>query len=911
MVRIFHAILRYAAIALAFIMLGQAGVSQSTTGSLDGVVKDTTGAIVPNASVTVTDEETGATRNAVTNEGGTYVLLGLSAGKYRAAITANGLDTLNTERVVAANQTSHWNATLQFAGTYNATGYRDLAFWREPGVRVEVSSFEFRSKKAEEQRPCPINRGLSSASAACAWSSNELQHLPQWVWIHFPGPRRIDKIVLHAASFASSPVEFSGQYSASDSSTFHTFFHVEQAEFDPQTLSYTVRFASVVTDNVRLVIERTAAPATPQSWVAELRQLEVYGTDAASGLETSDSSVSAKGAGAVNSELAPTGFVPNVKDLGQSLAISTPWYRLVLDKSYPRILFLSWDSLGKGELGVNFLQDSGAFPILDPVFQPPMPLGASKLTQHGNLLQYAPVELAPGANEQVSIRADARGFDLGLTAAANHTVMMRGGLFRLNFAANQTPTTLVGHPSEILNYVSIPSYLAAPDFGTAYVTRTGDEAAFYRTPSSLFPATTYMVDVTPHQPATEDGLNEIGTKPWHVTLHFGVERLEPLPELVDRDPRLERLPKYSLDITQWRPDTGIVSNSVMSLDCGLANLFYAEEAVFVPHLQDGISPMALVGASVDRYFQGARGYMMPHKNVFAPDWQASRETAAYLVISAWYDVRTIGGMDQLHRWLKPLEATADHIESQFGKDGLIYDTGRGMWFDTYNIQGADAYSNAADYRAFRCMVDLETLAGRPAIAKRYEDDAAKIKAAYFSSFFNSETGVLAGWKTRDGKLHDYMFPWVNSFAIYQGLVPSEQAKLILQRLLAKMRSIGFNSYQLGLPTNLIPMSPADYVPHTSGAPRQPNGMDTWQIYMNGGATPAFEYYFIQALYQTGQSKAAERLLWPLMKSYEKGHSMLVLICRGKSKEIRLAARFICGMDRAEGVKVICRKIGMA
>ena len=50
---------------------------------------------------------------------------------------------------------------------------------------------------------------------------------------------------------------------------------------------------------------------------------------------------------------------------------------------------------------------------------------------------------------------------------------------------------------------------------------------------------------------------------------------------------------------------------------------------------------------------------------------------------------------------------------------------------------------------------------------------------------------MAGWRTREGKLHDYMFPWVNGFAIYQGLVPPEEGKAILQRLLDKMQSIGF------------------------------------------------------------------------------------------------------------------------
>jgi len=749
------------------------------------------------------------------------------------------------------------------------SGYRDVAFWQEPGVKVEYSSFLFRSKKAEEQIPCPVNRGKDAADALgpCHWQSNVFQHLPQWVWVHFAGPRRIDKVVLHAASLATMPVEFSGQY-RDRGAAFHTFFHVQRAQFDPKTLTYTVHFAPVVTNNFRLVIERTPATATPQSWWAELAELEVFGTDAAAGVDA-DSTGASKNDVVAAAALAPTHCFPKVEDLGQTLAISTPWYRLVLDKRQPRIVSLALDSLGKGELSVNLLEASGAFPVLDQPFEKAMPLGTGALTRTGNVFRYAPVEVAPGAYEQVALRADAKGFDLSLAAAAKHTMLLRGGLFRFEFAANQTPTTFVGHPSKLMNYVDVPTYLDAPDFGTVYITRTGDAAAFYRRPSSLFPATSYDVDVTPQQPASEDGLNEIGPRAWHTTLHFGVDAVEPLPELLSRDPRLERFPKYSLDMMQWRPDTGVVSNSVMSINCGLAMLFYAEQAVWAPHLEDGISPMALVGASVDQYFKGARGYMMPNLNVLSPEWKSSRETPAYLVISAWYVIRTIGGLPQAHEWLKPMEAIADRIEAHFGGDGLVDEPGK-EWFDVYDFQGPDAFSNAADYRAFLCMADVETLAGRPVLARRYRDDAERIKAAYFKTFFNSATGVLAGWKSPDGKLHDYMFPWVNGFAIYQGLVPAEQAKTILQTMLGKMDSIGFHSFQYGLPTNLIPISPADYIPHTSGAPKQADGKDTWQVYMNGGATSPYEYYFIQALYQNGLKDEAERLLWPLMQSYEKG-----------------------------------------
>ena len=751
-------------------------------------------------------------------------------------------------------------------------GYRNVAFWSERAAQITVSSRSFRTGgMIADTSPCPLNRPfVPGESPSHCWISSEYEHLPQWVWIDFPGSRRIDKVVLHAASIPTRPVEFSGQYLPDGGGTFQTFFHVQEAQFDPKTLSYTISFKPVVTSNFRLLIERSAAAVSPQSWVAQLAQVEVYGDNATSSAKTATAPAS-KLAVNLSSELRPTKFVPEVKDMGQTVDIRTPWYRLVLDKSHPRILNLSWDSLGQGELDVNFLKESGACPVLDPIFREPAPLGASPLHRTGNVFHYDPVEVGAGCYETVSIRAGERGFDLGLAAAASHKIMMRGGLFRFHFAANQTPTTFVCRPSEIMNYVAIPAYLAAPDFGTAYITRTGDPAAFYRKPSALFPASTYWVDVTPHQPASEDGLNEIGTKPWRATLHFTIQSPEPLPALTGNDPRLKRFSKYSLNMVQWRPDTGIIGNSVMSVNCGLAILFYAQEAMFAPPLKDGISPMALVGASVDRYFQGAPGYQMPSRNVCAPDWSSSRETAAYLVISAWYDVRTIGGLKQLRPWLDPLECLANHIESQFGPDGLIYYRGkRTMWFDTYKFQGADAYSNAADYRAFRCMADLEALAGRPDLARRYRDDADRIEAVYFKLFFNPETGVLAGWRAEDGKLHDYMFPWVNGFAICQGLVPPKQATAILRVLVSKLDKIGFHSYPLGLPTNLTPISPDDYIPRTSGAPKRADGMDTWQVYMNGGATPALEYYVIQALYQTGQYETAERLLWPLMASYEKG-----------------------------------------
>ena len=84
------------------------------------------------------------------------------------------------------------------------------------------------------------------------------------------------------------------------------------------------------------------------------------------------------------------------------------------------------------------------------------------------------------------------------------------------------------------------------------------------------------------------------------------------------------------------------------------------------------------------------------------------------------------------------------------------------------------------------------------------------RAAYFKTFFNPATGVLAGWRSADGQLHDYCFLYVNGIAIHYGLVPTDQAEPIMDRLMAKMKEVGFNRFDLGLPGNLVPIPMKDY-----------------------------------------------------------------------------------------------------
>ena len=123
-----------------------------------------------------------------------------------------------------------------------------------------------------------------------------------------------------------------------------------------------------------------------------------------------------------------------------------------------------------------------------------------------------------------------------------------------------------------------------------------------------------------------------------------------------------------------------------------------------------------------------------------------------------------------------------------------------------------------------------------------------LKAVFYPTFYNPATGVLAGWKSADGKLHDYYFLFVSGVAVTYGLVSDRQGNEIWDKLMAKMKEVGYNRFDLGLPGNLIPVRREDYVDHNWGAggPAKADGSDAFQIYENGGATACYAYFAIQA-----------------------------------------------------------------
>jgi len=88
--------------------------AQSTFGSILGVVRDATGAIIQNAQVTLKNTGTQTTLVAMVDESGNYAFRNVDVGSYRLTIAAPGFETASLPQIaLAARETRRIDATLR------------------------------------------------------------------------------------------------------------------------------------------------------------------------------------------------------------------------------------------------------------------------------------------------------------------------------------------------------------------------------------------------------------------------------------------------------------------------------------------------------------------------------------------------------------------------------------------------------------------------------------------------------------------------------------------------------------------------------------------------------------------------------------------------------------------------------
>src|SRR6202453_1500569 len=113
-------------LALMFLLSPACTLAQSTFGSIVGTVKDSSGALVPGASVRLTNTGTAAERTVTSDQHGDYSFLNLNPGKYQITVSAAGfektdfsdldLQSRETKRVDAALKLGSATETVMVQG---------------------------------------------------------------------------------------------------------------------------------------------------------------------------------------------------------------------------------------------------------------------------------------------------------------------------------------------------------------------------------------------------------------------------------------------------------------------------------------------------------------------------------------------------------------------------------------------------------------------------------------------------------------------------------------------------------------------------------------------------------------------------------------------------------------------------
>jgi hypothetical protein len=366
---------------------------------------------------------------------------------------------------------------------------------------------------------------------------------------------------------------------------------------------------------------------------------------------------------------------------------------------------------------------------------------------------------------------------------------------------------------------------------------------------------------------------------------YGCEVVSIYPKIedIESDGRFEGFRRNWLNILQVSPQWRMLANHSSSDTCAFCYYEYADIALRTPPLAKGLNALDMVRQTLDHIMHGANAYGMPGHGSF-PEFAA--DTLPSLLIAAQDCVeggRNKGWLErnyaQLKTWAETMLAT-DHSGEGLVEYALSGNSGSwpativhrpANWWDTIGFGHQDAYANALAYRALRGMAELARQLHRPDDQARYQAAADKLGAAYFKTFYDPAAGVLAGWRSADGGLHDYYFPWVNGIAIHYGLVPKDKANPIMDRLLAKMSEVGYTRFDLGLPGNIIPVPYKDYVDHDHrfGGSKEDNN-DGFQIYENGGATACFAYFTLAALYDLGRIEDGDRILFPMLRAFAAG-----------------------------------------
>lgn len=541
----------------------------------------------------------------------------------------------------------------------------------------------------------------------------------------------------------------------------------------------------------------------------------------------------------------------------KSIPFASDSMELELSSASPIFLSLNIDGLAKARRGTNIFgknANAGGY--------------SSSLSNQGNTQRIEYRSTLAGANSPPSWTIELSGGRIMLTS--QWSAQFDPAAIKFHFDLNQVHSTVLGLFRKD-NLLSAPALMHFPGQGSMRI--LSSVPALGLTYESSRPAQTAMLSLPG---ATFDHQRVVYT--------LEVTALHPDVPGIAADPRFDAFRRNWLNVLQLNPSLQALANNTASDSCAFCYYEFADIAALTPELAPGLSALDVVRQTLDRMLAGGFAYGLPdvpdHPTASSDTYPSMLIAAANCVRAGHNDAWLAANFDGIRAWAESMlasDVTGNGLikYSVSGNSGTWPDGAPPLrpsnWWDTIGFGYEDAYGNALAYRALGNMAAMATKLGRSSDAARYTSAAAKLRDAYYKAFYNPETGVLAGWRSADGQIHDYYFLWVSGIAIHYGLVPRSEANQIMDKLLLKMKEVGYDKFNMGLPGNLITVALKDYVDKRGkgrfGGGTLPDNSDGFQNYENGGATASFAFFTLAALYDLGRKADADRILFPMLDAY--------------------------------------------
>lgn len=115
-----HVTLKFGLVAAFVVLLAFSSASwaQRSSAAINGTVRDSSGGVIPQASVTLTNTQTSVLQTALTNEAGEYIILNILPGTYVLNVSKAGFKTINQSPfTLQVNQTTSFDFALPVGST--------------------------------------------------------------------------------------------------------------------------------------------------------------------------------------------------------------------------------------------------------------------------------------------------------------------------------------------------------------------------------------------------------------------------------------------------------------------------------------------------------------------------------------------------------------------------------------------------------------------------------------------------------------------------------------------------------------------------------------------------------------------------------------------------------------------------